>query len=68
MGELELPNYLTKEQKEQVRSAAKQNKPILVTGIPGPTGKTTLANLLKANGIQVFEEWECEKIELNVLL
>lgn len=63
-----LPAFLNKDQKEQIESAIKENKPILVTGPQGPTGKTTLVRFLKENGIAAYEEWECEFINLIVPL
>ena len=63
-----LPSFLTDDQKEQIEYAIKENKPILVTGPQGPTGKTTLIRFLKESGITAYEEWECEFINLNVPL
>ncbi len=34
-------------------------------GQQGPTGKTTLVNCLRKQGIQAFEAWECLTLELN---
>lgn len=63
--EIELPNYLSKTQKAQIEYAIKNGIPIIISGKQGPTGKTTLKNLLVDCGVIAFEEWECEKIELN---
>lgn len=62
---LELPNYLTKEQLNAIKSAMKRKAPILVTGEQGPTGKTTLTDLLKDRGAIAFEPHECLIIDLN---
>lgn len=60
-----LPDFLTLEQKKQILKACKQGTPIIVTGLNGPTGKTTLVNCLRKQGIQAFEAWECLTLELN---
>ena len=65
MKNLILPDYLTKKQKSDIKRAIKDNIPIIVKGIQGPTGKTTLVDLLKEQGIVAFELWECQEIELN---
>lgn len=59
---LNLPDYLTKKQKSDIKRAIKDNIPIIVKG------KTALVNLLKEQGIVAFELWECQEIELNELL
>ncbi len=63
-----LPSFLSDDQKDQINSAVRKNKPILVTGSQGPTGKSTLVQFLKENGITAFEEWECERIDLTIPL
>lgn len=60
-----LPNYLSDKQKEDITLAMKEGTPIIISGKQGPTGKTTLANILKENGITAYEKWECFEIELN---
>ncbi|MBJ1705726.1 hypothetical protein JFI10_15595 [Enterococcus faecalis] len=60
-----LPDFLTSKQKEQILKAYKWGKPIIVKGQQGPTGKTTLVNCLRKQGIQAFEAWECLTLELN---
>ena len=60
-----LPNYLTEERKEEILLAIKNNTPIIIGGKQGPTGKTTLANILRENGVLVYEEWECLIIKLD---
>lgn len=64
-NDLELPDYLTKKQKEDINRAIKEKIPIIISGKQGPTGKTTLANILKEQGIIAYELWECQEIELN---
>ena len=49
-------------------SAEKKCKIIIIDGIQGPTGKSTLATVLKKHGYLVLEQWECKKIELNDML
>lgn len=65
MKNLILPDYLTKKQKSDIKRAIKDNIPIIVKGKQGVTGKTTLVNMLKEQGIVAFELWECQEIELN---
>lgn len=65
---IELPNYLSKTQKAQIEHAIKNGIPIIISGKQGPTGKTTLKNLLADCGVIAFEEWECQNIELNNIL
>ncbi|EGO9068943.1 hypothetical protein DW615_11655 [Enterococcus faecalis] len=59
------PDFLTSKQKEQILKAYKRGNPIIVKGAQGPTGKTTLINCLRKQGIQAFEAWECLTITLN---
>ncbi|AGN35069.1 hypothetical protein HMPREF1012_03883 [Bacillus sp. BT1B_CT2] len=65
MKNFQLPDYLTEKQKEEIIHAINTNKPILISGNQGPTGKTTLKNYLVEHGILAFEKWECCEIELN---
>ncbi|AST97312.1 hypothetical protein [Shouchella clausii] len=67
-SEINLPVWLSEEQKQEIAAAIKEGTPILITGKQGPTGKTYLANLLKEQGVLAFEEWECVKVTLNDLL
>ncbi len=60
-----LPDFLTSNQKERILKAYKRGNPIIVKGAQGPTGKTTLINCLRKQGIQAFEAWECLTLELN---
>ena len=48
-----------------VRNAIANNKPIIVTGPQGPTGKTTLTNLINENGGIAFEEFEILTVRLD---
>ena len=48
-----------------VRNAIANNKPIIVTGPQGPTGKTTLTNLINGNGGIAFEEFEVLTVRLD---
>ena len=48
-----------------VRNAIANNKPIIVTGPQGPTGKTTLTNLINENGGIAFEEFEVLTVRLD---
>ncbi|HAP4449569.1 TPA: hypothetical protein IUW36_002650 [Enterococcus faecalis] len=61
-----LPDFLTSKQKEQILKAYKWGKPIIVKGPRGPTGKTTLVNCLRKQGIQAFEAWECLTLILEL--
>lgn len=63
--DFKLPGYLSEKQKKDITQAIKKDTPIIISGKQGPTGKTTLANILKENGFTAYEEWECLKIELN---
>ncbi|EMF0421040.1 hypothetical protein IL099_001948 [Enterococcus hirae] len=60
-----LPDFLTSKQKEQILKAYKRGNPIIVKGAQGSTGKTTLINCLRKQGIQAFEAWEFLTITLN---
>lgn len=68
MKEIKLPHYLSKTQKAQINYAIKNDIPIIISGNQGPTGKTTLKNILQEGGVTAFEEWECQRIELNEYL
>lgn len=46
---------LSETQKEQIRSADKNHELIIITGNPGPTGKTTLRKFLTKNGYSAIE-------------
>lgn len=63
--DFKLPECLSEKQKEDIIEAIKKGTPIIISGTQGPTGKTTLANILKDNGIIVYEKWECLEIKLN---
>lgn len=66
--EKELPNYLTSGQKEDIIFAIENNMPIIIHGKQGPTGKTTLVNILRENNVIAYEKWECLELELNRIL
>ncbi|EGP7381726.1 hypothetical protein I0L81_001348 [Listeria monocytogenes] len=65
---MKLPDYLTPKQHNEINQAIKKKTPILITGKQGPTGKTALKNLLKKEGVVVFEQHDCLIIELNEIL
>ena len=65
LKDVTLPDYLSEKQKEGIIEAIKKGTPIIISGAQGPTGKTTLANILKDNGIIAYEKWECLEIKLN---
>ncbi|PRS08085.1 hypothetical protein C6W27_23025 [Bacillus paralicheniformis] len=56
MKNFQLPDYLTEKQKEEIIHAINTNKPILISGNQGPTGKTTLKNYLVEHG-RTLEGW-----------
>lgn len=62
---IRLPEYLTSEQKSLILNAIKSDIPILVSGVSGPTGKTTLVEMLREQGVTAFEKWECQEIVLS---
>ncbi|WP_435309639.1 hypothetical protein [Sebaldella termitidis] len=62
---LNLPDFISKEDEVYIRSAVKNNIPIIVDGEQGPTGKTTLVKVLREYGAVAYEPWECAKINLN---
>ena len=65
MSSNSMPDFLSAAQKKQINEAIELGKPVLVKGPQGPTGKTTLVNLLRSQGVIAFEEWECLTLELN---
>lgn len=64
--EAQLPSYVTENQRLQIINAVENKKPIIIGGIQGPTGKTFLKKTLKKNGLVVFEEWEIERVFLDI--
>lgn len=62
---IKLPEYLTVAQKSLIIDAIKSDIPILVSGVPGPTGKSTLVKMLREQGVIAFEKWECQEIVLS---
>ncbi|MDK2844096.1 MAG: hypothetical protein PWP69_888 [Enterococcus sp.] len=65
---IRLPENLTSEQKSLILNAIKSDIPILVSGVSGPTGKTTLVEMLREQGVTAFEKWECQEINLSEFL
>lgn len=64
-SDFKLPDYLSENQKLDIVEAVKKNTPIIIKGVQGPTGKTTLKNILLEQDVVVFEEYECCVVELN---
>ena len=62
---IKLPEYLTVAQKSLIMDAIKSDIPILVSGVSGPTGKSTLVKMLREQGVIAFEKWECQEIVLS---
>lgn len=60
-----LPDFLPPIQKHQILKACKRGTPIIVTGLNGPTKKTTLVKYLRKQGFIAFENWECLTITLK---
>ncbi|MFC6261937.1 hypothetical protein [Levilactobacillus fujinensis] len=56
---------LTETQRRLIVSARKEKKPILVVGHQGPTGKTRLTKWLRENGVQAYEPFEMECLEIG---
>ena len=50
---------------EVIHLSLKNNTPIIIRGEQGPIGKTSLTNLLRENGVQAWEKWECIEIEVT---
>lgn len=65
MSKINFPDFLNTSQKKQLDKAIELGKPILVKGPQGPTGKTTIVNFLREQGVVAFEEWECLTLELD---
>lgn len=65
MNELKelLSKYFSEHKAEQLSNIITQDVPILIDGIQGPTGKTTLCSKLKALGYDAQELWETKKDE-----
>ena len=58
-------NILDKSKTKKIEEAIKNKTPIIISGSPGPTGKTTLKNNLLELGAIVYEKWECLEIEID---
>lgn len=41
---------------------------VVIDGRQGPTGKTTLAGILREHGYQVLEMYQCKVVHLDTLL
>jgi len=65
MKKLELPDFLSKKQKADIRRAHSYGRTVLIMGPPGPTGKSTLKNILESQGVKVCESWECQPVVLT---
>ncbi|EGO2507199.1 hypothetical protein IL094_001734 [Enterococcus faecalis] len=65
MAKIKFPDFLSASQKKQLQQAIELGKPVLIKGPQGPTGKTTIANFLRNQGVLAFEEWECVTLELD---
>lgn len=62
---IRLPEFLNDSTQRVIMNAIKSGKVILVSGMPGPTGKTTLVEMLRKQGVTAFEKWECEELFLS---
>ncbi len=60
-----LKSILTNQQIEDLNKALKTNKVILISGTEGPTGKSTLKDILVKKGYKAIEKYEIHEIELN---
>ena len=56
-----MDSILTPEQKRLINAAIDAGVPILITGEPGPTGKTTLCDELRRRGAVAWEPWEVDE-------
>lgn len=62
---IRLPEFLKDSTQIEIMNAIKSGKVILVSGMPGPTGKTTLVEMLREQGVTAFEKWECKELFLS---
>lgn len=64
-----LKTILNEEQIKDIKKAIKHKTPVLIKGVQGPTGKSTLKNILRKQGVSAIEEYELKEditvIELN---
>ena len=63
-----LKPLVSEETLDNMKFALDNNMPILIKGSQKPTGKTTLCNILREYGVQVYEEFEIFTVELNKIL
>ena len=59
-----LKKYLKSDEAEQLVLPIMQGIPVLIDGIQGPTGKSTLCKGLNELGVTAYECWEVKKTEL----
>jgi Flp pilus assembly CpaF family ATPase len=60
-----LTTTVDKETAAAVRSAMKNDVPIIIDGPQGPTGKTTLCRLINDNGGVAYEAYQTLRIVLD---
>ena len=65
-----LQNYLekllgSKRKTRELLQAIKENRPILIDGPQGPTGKTTLCQALRDAGVIAYEKWTMHEVILE---
>lgn len=69
-----LCTILNEEQRTLLRFAAYLNIPVLIDGLPNPTGKSTLAEYLRSLGVNAIEMWDVReeakshKVDVDMLL
>lgn len=56
-----MEQLLTRAQEAVVEQAIPAGVPIIVDGVHGPTGKTTLCDELRRRGANAWEPWEVEE-------
>ena len=56
-----MEQLLTKAQEAVVEQAVRAGVPIIVDGVHGPTGKTTLCDELRRRGANAWEPWEVDE-------
>lgn len=61
--------YLPENEAERTAKAIESGIPVMIEGIEGPTGKTTLCEWLRSKGFGAFEPWEltddCADLDRN---
>lgn len=55
----------SKKKTKELLRAIKEDKPILVDGPQGPTGKTTLCQALRDAGVVAYEKWTMYEVILE---